>query len=211
MNDSNEINYCTSSDQFDAIRLYLVENSIELLITDYNGVLDNYYNQKKIFFLNVLGDNKKLLADLWVHVEKEYLKNNTVGIGDSIKLFFAHRDLVLSGKQERELVKGIENLRITQEATHFLDDLEIDFIIYTSLNEPQLLESMGDKKYAKYTRDDASEGKPSSVNIVDIVQKYNIDISKVCVLGDGLTDDVMPAKLLGAHTILVSPYVSMIT
>lgn len=188
----------------------MAQNNIEFLISDFNGVLDDYYVQKFNFLRSVLGDfSERFLPKLLVFIERNYISNRSATIEQSISLFLESHSIVLDDSQNAILKDSAVTSNITDDAIHFLDNLNINFIIYTSLSRGQAKMALRGKDYNIYTRDDCKESKPSVVNLESIIHKYKVHPSKVCVIGDGLIDDLMPASLMGMNTILTSPFAKL--
>lgn len=196
---------------FQAIENFVAERNIKFLILDFNGVLDDYYQRKVSYLKDVIGvENEHHLADLILYIDKQYMLNRSATIEQSFDKFFESRKLPITNEQRNKLTKPRTSSRLTEPARQFLDALRTPFVIYTSLSTQQLAQATGVCQYETYTRDLAKEDKPSIANLEIILGKYGYAADETCVVGDGLIDDLMPASLLGIHTILVSPNVSLL-
>jgi phosphoglycolate phosphatase-like HAD superfamily hydrolase len=187
--------------------MFLKREEIQLLVTDFNGVLDDYYDKKFTFLNDILGDTlRHKLPELWVYIERAYIAQRSATVEQSVEAFFSMNNHVMTDRQTEHLKSGMKHSGITEAATNFLDSLDIDFIIYTSLSDKQISMALGDTTYAVSSRTGAAEGKPSVIDLQTIISQYTVKPERVCVIGDGLTDDLMPATLLGTQTLLVSPF-----
>ncbi len=196
---------------FNTINRYITDNNIKLLIIDFNGVLDDYYERKADFLRDVLGsENKHHLPELLLAIERAYLLDRTATIEQTCEQFFASMDTPLTELQRNRLANNMFASQLTDRSRVFLDSLEVPFVIYTALSDEQVRRVEGLEKYQLFTRDQYQEAKPSIANLKFIMRHCSVDPAEVCVVGDGLIDDLMPASLIGAHTILVSPYVNLL-
>ena len=196
---------------FDSIKRYIYEHEIKFLILDFNGVLDDYYQRKNNHLIDIVdSDQYHYLPELMLFIDKEYILDRTATIERSVGKFYASKGISLSEELEEKLARPMPSSRITNSARLFLDSLNIPFVIYTSLSDVQLKKALGRFKCEVFTRDLAHEDKPSIFNLKCILEKYGFSEEESCVVGDGLIDDLMPASLLGIHTILVSPYASIL-
>jgi FMN phosphatase YigB (HAD superfamily) len=201
------INATVNQSQFEAIRAYLQQQEIELLISDFNGVLDDYYTQKYAFLSEVLGpDNQEYLAALAVFTDTEYMVNRSATLEQSVEKFFANHGIAYTDATRAVLSRGGVKSFITAEAREFLAQLNVPFVIYTSQNAEVMAESLNGLQVDLYSRDRTGREKPSVQNLEMILNDYNVTPERVCVLGDGLIDDLMPARLMGMKTVLISPF-----
>jgi FMN phosphatase YigB (HAD superfamily) len=199
--------FCLQDTDFQRVKRYANKNSIDLLVLDFNGVLDDYYCRKYKFIYNLLeAEQKHFLPDLILEIEKAYIVDRSSTIEQSVKAYFKNKNLIFGDAQKDKLASGMAHSEITPQALRFLKSLKINFVIYTSLSDDQVTASMGDLGYDLYSRDQYAELKPSSKNLIHLSELYSVDNKKVCVVGDGLVDDLMPASLIGMHTILATPY-----
>lgn len=200
-----------SKHDFDKIKEYVSLHDIGLLILDFNGVLDDYYAQKETFLRNVLGrENEHHLLELWLMIERAYIADRTTSINHSLTAYFETVGLPFTKTQSDMLAHSRVTSKLTNNAKVFLDSLDVPFVIYTSLSKEQATQSIGDNTYDLFTRDQYQEEKPSVANLVEIVKRYGVAPHQICIVGDGLTDDLMPAALMGMHTILLSPYADVL-
>ncbi len=196
----------TTSD-FVQIYKFLQDNNIKLLISDLNGVLDNYYDIKWNYLRELLGSNLiNHFPELYVYIEKRYIANNAISIEQAIKEYFLKSKLSISTEQQLLLDKGMGLPTITTEAKRFLDSVYLPFVIFTSMTSDKAKKVLMNSTYEIVGSDINLDKKPSILLLKTIIEKYKIKPSESCILGDGLIDDLMPASLIGAHTILVSPY-----
>ena len=187
-----------------ALNEYLVVNHVELLVSDFNGVLDNYYQLKYRHLMKLLGEgNRAHFVDLALFTDTEYQVNRAASLEQSISKYFAKHNLPLDAQL---LASGMGEPQLTESAKQFLKNLEIPYIIYTA----QPLETVA--RYREVFAGDwisceeLGEPKPSANNLRTIRERYLVNPEHVCVVGDGLIDDLMPAHLLGMQTVLVSPF-----
>lgn len=198
--------YSLNSTHFKNIKKFLDDNDIRLLITDINGVIDNYYDIKFNFLSALLGESKLSdLPHLWTFIEQSYINNKT-SIESGARGFYESKNMTLDSRQQALLEAGMQRSKITAAATTFLDDLKIECILYTSMNSASTKSTLDGNDYKVYFSEDSSVEKPSSIDLQYIIDQYNVSNNKVCMIGDGLIDDLMPASLFGIHTILVTPY-----
>ncbi len=196
---------------YDAVRMYVNEHAIALLILDFNGVLDDYYTQKIIFLRSVLEEHQaRYLPELLLTIERAYMTDRSATVEQSVERFFAATDMPITGVQRNMLTRHKITSQLTGKAKAFLDSLEVPFVIYTALSRDQAEQSLGTSRYDLFTRDQYQEDKPSIENLRVIMERYGVAPEQTCVVGDGLIDDCMPAALIGAHTILVSPYANVL-
>lgn len=195
---------------FDKIKQFLHAHAIKLLIIDFNGVLDDYVQQKHAFLTDVLADNAHHLPELFLAIERAYIADRTATIEQSFERFFEAKGLVITDEQREKLTRHMFESRLTEPARVFLDTLETPFTIYTALTREQAERALGGAQYDLFTRDQYQEGKPSILNLQTIMQQHGVRPHETCVVGDGLTDDLLPASLLGAHTILISPHAELL-
>lgn len=196
---------------YNQITHYINKHDIKFIIFDLNGVLDNYYEQKTRLLIDILGpENTHYLPDLLLFIETEYIADRSATIERSFVRFFNDRQIEVSAEQWERLTRLRAVARLSSETKRFLDLLKIPFVIYTALTGDAARKAIGDRDYALFTRDKAREEKPSIANLRDILAENGFEPSESCVVGDGLIDDLMPAALLGLHTILISPYVNQL-
>jgi FMN phosphatase YigB (HAD superfamily) len=196
-----------SSEHYKSIEDYLKKHDIKLFVADFNGVLDNYYETKYSFLLDVLGkENEHHFAELVIFTDTEYINNRNATLDRSVRRFFDGHGIPFDERVKKELKKGEQRSHITPQAREFLLNLGIPYVIYTSQHSDVMRESMDGHEAALYSRDRTGNEKPSVANLQKILNEFELEPGQVCVLGDGLIDDLLPAKLLGMHTILVSPF-----
>ncbi|MEO5949480.1 MAG: HAD family hydrolase [Candidatus Saccharimonas sp.] len=199
--------YSLSNVNYEAILQYADEHDIKLFVFDLNGVLDDYYIKKVSFLQNVLmREHEHLLPELWLAIERAYMMDHTATIKSSTEQFLNAKGLFMTEAQRDMLAHDMFSSQLTNEAKAFLDSLTIPFVIYTSLSTEQADKALVGSDYNLFTRDDYKEMKPSIANLEAIMTRYGATPQETCVVGDGLVDDLMPASLIGVHTILVSPY-----
>lgn len=196
---------------FKMIEDYIDEQSIKFVILDYNGVLDDYWKRKVQYVEGILGpEGKAYLPDLMLEIDKQYMLDRSATIENSFIRFCVSRNISISEHQKLLLDQAMPLSLMTDTARDFLDRLKVPFVIYTSLNRDQAQRSIGIDRYSLFTGDQLEESKPSIKNLKNILAQYGYNASDSCMVGDGLFDDLMPAKLLGMHTILVTPFVDKI-
>lgn len=199
-----------TSPDYEKIKRFLSSRLIKLLIVDFNGVLDDYVYQKNAFLTDLLGENAHFLPELLLSIERAYMANRTVTIEQSFERFLKMQGIVISDEQRVRLTNHMFESHLTEEARDFLDSLEIPFVIYTALTRERAERALGGAQYALFTRDQYREEKPSIINLQTIMHQYGVLSYETCVVGDGLIDDLLPASLIGAHTILVSPHADVL-
>ncbi|HEX6416272.1 MAG TPA: HAD hydrolase-like protein [Candidatus Saccharimonadales bacterium] len=196
-----------SREQFAAIDTFLKQHDIKLLISDFNGVLDDYYVQKYAYLAELLGEGHEMhLADFAVFTDTQYMADRTATLEQSLELFLEREILERPATTDDILQRGMHPARITSAAREFLERLSIPYVIYTSQGEAVITDSLGGYQADVYHRERTGREKPSTANLKMIAKDYGVPHEKVCVLGDGLIDDLMPARLLGMKTVLVSPF-----
>jgi|GEM_PF-3082402 len=203
--------FSLSDSDYDAIKRYVATHHIALLVLDLNGVLDDYNARKIDALRDVLGlENERHLPELLLAIERAYMTDRSATIEQSFEQFFGARGLQITDDQRNKLAHFKVASQLTREARTFLDSLEIPFVIYTSLSREQAEKALGPSQYDLFTRDQYQEMKPSIANLTAIMTRYNVTPQETCVVGDGLIDDLMPASLVGMHTILVSPHAELL-
>ena len=198
--------YTLKEHDFAEITAFIESRGIKLLVADLNGVVDDYYNLKFAYLKKLLGDDEQYFARLVVYIEREYMSNREATLEQSIMKFYAENNLTLSDPQIAILKEKLPRSIITDAARTFFENLTTEYVIYTSLHAANAHESLRGLDCTVYTGDMTHETKPSVVNLQRIFEKHGVTADQACVIGDGLVDDLMPAKLIGAHTILVSPF-----
>lgn len=202
----NVKSYCLTPEQYTAIGQYLADNDVRLLIADINGVLDDYYDIKFSFLNELLGVSEAHnLPHLWTYIEQAYITKK-MSIESGTKGYFASQKKPLDSRQEAVLAAGMKRSKITDSAINFLGELKIKYVLYTSMNSADTNLTLKNNKYNVYTNNGLDIVKPSSVDLQNIIDKYKVRSDQVCMIGDGLIDDLMPASLIGLHTIIVTPY-----
>lgn len=200
-----------SSEDYRRILDYAVGKSIKLIICDFNGVLDDYYIQKYNYIESVLGeDHSAYMAELAVYTDIVYMSERATSIEDVIIRFYEMKGWKLDSRGLYALEKGVGKWHMTKEAEQFIRDSvgKTNLVIYTSQTSTSIKEAMPrDLPLAGiYSRDLTRQEKPSVTTLEMICRENRVQPHEVCVVGDGLIDDLMPAKLLGAYTILVTPF-----
>lgn len=193
--------------QFAMVSDYLKDEQVKLLISDFNGVLDDYYAQKYTFLRNILGHKyQSHLAALAVFTDTEYIVNRAGTLEASIEKYFNQQDLIFDDATRKIMNQGMASWSLTPEARGFLESLQTPYVIYTSQTADAIKKRLGDLEADIYSRDRTGREKPSVQNLEQILNDYNISPEEACMLGDGLIDDLMPARLMGMKTVLVSPF-----
>lgn len=195
--------------QFESIRKHIASINPKLIICDFNGVLDDYYDCKYRYLSAVLGwPHSSHLSKLAVFTDTEYMNDHAVTLESSIRKYAIKHGLHLDESANVLLTNGLGPSSLTQSAVLFLQSVApVPVVVYTAQPRSAV------DQYASTTEgiewiscQQLGEAKPSVTNLEQIMHRYDVSGSEVCVLGDGLIDDLMPAKLLGAHTILISPF-----
>lgn len=200
-----------TSINYDAIKEYVSAHGIKLLIIDFNGVLDNYTVQKVAFLRTLLGgERENHLPELLLFTEKAYMADRSATLEQSYERFLEGIGASLTDTERQLLANTRMASRMTDNARAFLDSLTVPFVIYTALSADQAVQAMGEVPYDVFTRDQFTEAKPSIANLTKIMNHHGVSPEETCVVGDGLIDDLLPATLIGAHTILVSPYAEIL-
>lgn len=198
-------------DDFDEILNFATKESIKLIICDFNGVLDDYYAQKYTYLESILGNERKdYLAALAVFTDTEYMRERTTTLETSVQKFFLEQGWQFGEREQLVLAQGMGQWSMTHYALQFIQNLPSDLhlVIYTSQlrNTLQKALPLAALNVKIYSRDVTGREKPSVENLAMICRENNVQPHDVCVIGDGLIDDLMPAKLFGTHTLLVSPF-----
>jgi FMN phosphatase YigB (HAD superfamily) len=200
-----------SKAQFDSIARYINEQGIKLVVSDLNGVLDDYYGTKFEFLEAVLGDHREQhLARLAVQTDTAYIQDRKATLEDTINNYCREHNLELSADGKKMLEKGPKRSVVTPEAKQFLRSLTVPVVIFTA-QRPEVLYQTIDQGFVESLGIGvrAPVVKPSVDSLVEVLSASGITASDACMIGDGLIDDLLPAKLLGVHTILVSPFADM--
>ena len=195
--------------QFDAIRKHIASIKPELIICDFNGVLDDYYKCKYEYIRKVLGRAySSHIAELAVFTDTEYINDHAATLEGSIRKYAFNHGLHLDENANAHLKKGMAPSSLAPSAELFLKQLApIPVVVYTAQPRTFVDQYAGFADGVEWIScQQLGEAKPSVTNLQQIMHRSNVSGSEVCVIGDGLLDDLMPAKLLGAHTILVSPF-----
>ena len=204
------MNLIISKNQFNSIKQYIEENDIQLLISDFNGVLDDYYAVKHEFlrlFLNTVDDGEHHFVRLTTATDIAYSHNKKATLQDTIRSYCTTHNIMITRKGKIILERGPKLSKMTPEAYSFLDSVGIPVLIYSAQPESGLCKSLRASEKSRLTiRAISGVQKPDPKGLKKLIEDENIALEKVCVLGDSLIDDLLPAKLLGAHTILVSPF-----
>ena len=192
---------------YNRIARYISEHDIKLVIFDFNGLLDDYYTQKLEHLRRILGPgNEHYIPELLLGIERAYMMDRSATLEQSVEAFFRANEITMNADVQQQLKEPFQSSRLTDGARNFLDALDVPFVIYTAMTKEGAQQALGSAKYELFTRDAYQEDKPSIANLKVIVTRHGVQPSEVCVVGDGLIDDLMPASLMGMHTILVSPF-----
>jgi predicted HAD superfamily phosphohydrolase YqeG len=202
--------YTLNKDDFAEIAEFIKSRDIKLLVADLNGVIDDYYNLKFAYLKRLLGDDDEYFGRLVVYIEREYMSNREATLEQSVVKFYAENNLAFSDLQATILNEKLPRSMMTDVARSFFENLQTEYAVYTSLSEANAREALRGLECTIYSGDVTAETKPSVVNLQAIFNAHDVTADQVCVIGDGLVDDLMPAKLIGAHTILVSPFADKI-
>lgn len=202
-----------SISQFAQIKDDIAACRAKLVICDFNGVLDDYYQRKYDYLRHVLGDEyAQHLAALAVFTDTEYVRDQSANLESSIRRYFDDHKLDINPATETRIAIGAKRSQLTSDAREFLSQMTaVPFVVYTA--QPQMVtdEYRNADPYVDWVSAyQLGNPKPSVHNLEELMRRYSVTANQVCVIGDGLIDDLMPAKLLGMHTILVSPFADMI-
>ena len=195
--------------QFEAIRKHIASINPRLIICDFNGVLDDYYDCKYGYMRAVLGQlHSSHLSELAVFTDTEYMNDHAVTLESSIRKYAINHGLHLDESANAHLKNGMVPSSLTPSAALFLKKVApVPVVVYTAQPRSVVDQYAGATDGTEWIScQQLGEAKPSVTNLQQIMHRYDVSGSEVCVLGDGLIDDLMPAKLLGAHTILISPF-----
>jgi len=188
----------------DAITAY----GVKLVICDFNGVLDDYYACKYDYLRDILGrSDAHHLATLAVFTDTEYMRDQSSSLEASIRKYFSLHKLIVDDATEKRIVIGMKQSRFTVDAQKFLEMIPVPLVVYTA--QPQeIADQYGSiaPHVDWISAQKLGNPKPSVENLLEIMHRYAVTADEVCVIGDGLIDDLMPAKLLGMHALLVSPF-----
>lgn len=200
-----------SKAQYDNITRYINEHGIKLVISDLNGVLDDYYGTKFEFLEAVLGDHREQhLARLAVQTDTAYIQDRKATLEDTIHSYCRENGLELSADGEKMLEKGPKRSVVTPEAKQFLKSLTVPVVIFTA-QRPEVLYQTIDQEFVESLGIGvkAPVAKPSVDDLMEVLSSRGVAAKDACMIGDGLIDDLLPAKLLDMHTILVSPFADL--
>ena len=113
--------FCLQDTDFQRVKRYANKNSIDLLVLDFNGVLDDYYCRKYKFIYNLLeAEQKHFLPDLILEIEKAYIVDRSSTIEQSVKAYFKNKNLIFGDAQKDKLASGMAHSEITPQALRFL-------------------------------------------------------------------------------------------
>jgi hypothetical protein len=195
--------------QFDAISRHINTNGVELLVSDFNGVLDDYYGTKYEFLASVLGPQHRdqHFARLALQTDTAYISDRSATLEGTITSYCANNAITISRTGQALLETGPRKPEITGEAKKFLGDLTVPTVIFTAQSSERLYQSVGQE----FLEDlgigvVTSVAKPSVDALAAVLSARNTVSGVACMVGDGLIDDLLPAKLLGMQTLLVSPF-----
>lgn len=202
-----------STSQFTQIKDDIAACHTQLIICDFNGVLDNYYQCKYDYLRNVLGDEyTEHLANLAVATDIAYRRNPSVSLEESIEKYIKEHGLTLTPSAKDCIATGMTRPNLTSSARTFIREVApTTLVVYTA--QPQAVVDEYKTSLSSVDWISAQQlghPKPSIENLEELMRRYSVTADQVCVIGDGLIDDLMPAKLLGMHTILVSPFTDML-
>lgn len=197
---------------------YVKRHDVQLLVSDLNGVLDNYYAVKMKMLQRVLSDEyAHLVPELFIFMEVMYRGDNSTSHEDAIRLFFHEQGIIYSGSEPIVIQEELRSVKIVEEALSMLRKIAEQIqhvVIYSSLPHDILSAicvSVRDAgSISLFSAQHPHEAKPSVKNLRGILDTYNVPSSKACMIGDNLVDDLMPAKLLGMHAILVTPFADLL-
>lgn len=202
-----------SSSQFTQLSDEIMSRRVKLVICDFNGVLDDYYDCKYTYLRQVLGEqHAEHLAELAVFTDTEYARNQSATLEDSIRSYLASHRLMVDGLAEKTISTGMRRPELTPEGKSFLAQMPmLQVVVYTAQSRAIIDEYQDGSSGAEWiSAQELGEPKPSVQNLEKLMRRYSVAADEVCVIGDGLIDDLMPAKLLGMHTILVTPFTDTI-
>lgn len=201
-----------SEAQFDTIARSVEDRGVELVVTDFNGVLDDYYGTKYEFLAGVLGDehHDEHFARLALRTDMAYIEDRTATLEHTITTYCQSNDIEISADGKELLNAGPRQSVITPEARQFLGALSVPVVIFTAQKPERLYQSVEpDFLHDLNIGIMAPVAKPSVEGLITVLSARNVAANNACMVGDGLIDDILPAKLLGMHTVLVSPFADL--
>lgn len=193
------------------------ESRYELFIFDVNGVLDDLYGVKEKIIRGITKD-ENLTKKIIVAIERLYENNKASDPGEVICNALHLHDIKLDASKVAILRKNYFALnKISEGVLNLLKDLGDKRIVclYTSLTLKNLKKlypfpKWGLGKIQLFTQESFIERKPSINNLIKICSANNVKPEKTILFGDNVAVDLMPAKLLGMKTVLVSCYVDVL-
>lgn len=199
-------------------KLQKLRINYDLFIFDVNGVLDNQWECKRMSLSSLFPPNSDSLVDqALVGIDRNYEMNHSLSFKDCLALTLTEMnitplriELLQSTIDYYEQNNGF-NKDVVVMALEVLKGKKICF--YSSLSSSTLEQyfikaNLTSDGIQIYSRDDLPQIKPSINNIQYICQLSQILPKRTVVIGDNIACDLMPAFLLGAKTLLVTPFVN---
>lgn len=198
-----------SETQFDNVARYIGKHDIELVVSDFNGVLDNYYGTKYKFLEGVLGSEyrDKHFARLALRTDTAYIQNRNTTLEETVTEYYRDNAMTMSSDSKELFESGPDKSVITPEAKRFLGALTVPTVIFTAQNPEKIYQSV-EREFLEglHIGVKGSVVKPSIESLTEVLSEQGISANHTCMIGDGMIDDMLPAKLLGMHTVLISPF-----
>lgn len=186
---------------------------IDLVIFDWNGVLDNQECAKRKLIRKVIGEaHKDIENSILVDIERNFEQKKELPFEQNLRLVFKQNNFQIEGTDLHELVSEFSEDILSSSKLQTLLGLRsyVRLAIYTSANlhiDAEMTLALSDANVLVYDRARLIEEKPSIKNLREICKTLGIVPERTMMIGDNPTQDLMPAKLLGMHTILMNPYV----
>jgi FMN phosphatase YigB (HAD superfamily) len=201
-----------SASQFECVAHRIDQQGVELVVSDFNGVLDDYYGTKYEFIGAVLGSEyqDQHFARLALQTDTAYIQDRRATLEDTITSYCQSNGIEMSADGKEILEVGPRKPVITPEARQFLGALSVPVVIFTAQKPERLYQSV-EREFLEDLNIGvvASVVKPSVDSLAGVLSSRGVAANEACMVGDGLIDDLLPAKLLGMHTVLVSPFADM--
>lgn len=176
------------------LRLGMSEIEKNMLLV---GIERAYKNFRLFDYKEILEVVLKQMAD------SGYLKVEQRQIDNFSKMFGGLVEKEI--KIDSEVIGPMNRLRVRGVKACFYSSQESSYVRKYLRQIPEL------NRIKVFGRDYFKESKPSILNLLMICQEYSLSPNKVIMVGDNVAVDLLPAKLLGMETILISQHVDLFT
>ncbi len=185
----------------------------ELFIFDINGVLDSLLKTKiKLAKVVFWFKTKKEIAEFLCSLERIYEGNKSAKLQDILQILFKNSKkiskeqcVVFENRYYKENKISNKNIVLLNKLSEFKK-----VCLYTSLSSNHLNSLFWKLQLSKnikiYTFESFPETKPSYRNLLHICKENKTKPKDTILFWDNVVVDLMPAKLLWIHTILITPY-----